>query len=78
MKTICFKNKFLVALALVMSASILFGCALLGVNTAKADGFGFESVKNAQIRIHNEKERLGIRYQLRMESDDYETFMQTT
>lgn len=51
--------------------------AIFSVNTANADATGFETVKDAQIRIHNEKERLGIRYQLRMESGEYKNFMET-
>ena len=77
MKTISFKNKIILILSFVTCIAILAGGALFGVNTAKADATGFETVKGATIRIHNEKERLGIRYQLRMESEQYNTFMAT-
>ena len=77
MMTTFFKKKLLVVLSLMMSIAILASGAIFGLRMAKADDFSFETVQNAQIRIHNEKERLGIRYQIRMESDEYETFMQT-
>ncbi len=75
--TTCFKKKLLVVLSLIMSVAILASGAIFGLRMARADDFSFETVQNAQIRIHNEKERLGIRYQIRMESSEYETFMQT-
>ena len=49
MMTISFKKKLILILSFVMCMAILASGAIFGVNTAKADATGFETVKGAEI-----------------------------
>ena len=72
------KSLLTVILSMLMCFSVAIGCLSL-TQSAKAETSPvstFETVEGAWVRTHAEKERLGIRFQIRMESSEYKTFME--
>jgi len=75
------KSLLTVILSVMMALALVAGCLSMftGANTAKAESVAptFETVEGAYVRTHEETERYGIKFQIRMESEEYQTFLST-
>ncbi len=74
------KSLLTIVMSVVMALAIVAGClSFVNTKTVNASSVAptFETVEGAWIRTHEVEERFGIKFQIRMDSEEYNTFLST-